>query len=223
MPTGTMNLVLHTDDGGHATVTLSGAHSMHFLLDTSNPFSVVAVSFKPGGGFPFFGVPADAVANSSVPLDALLGLEAFDLRDRLMEARTSLDRFQALQRFLLGRLGVHAGRSAAVRYALRRFHDEDRVPRVAHIAEQVGWTAKKLIATFRREVGLAPKAYCRLARFRNVLATLEQDDDVDWSDVALACGYFDQPHFNHDFKEFSGFSPSEYLRERVSTNHVRIR
>jgi AraC-like DNA-binding protein len=222
LPTGTMNLVLTIDGSRPGATTVSGAHSRYSLLDTSKPFSVIAASFKPGGGFPFFGVPADALQNSHVPLDALLGLEAVDVCDRLMDARTALARFRILEQFLLTRLKEHTGRNAGVRYALRAFHGSGRVPRVGSVAEQLGWTATKFIATFRKEVGLAPKAYCRIARFRNVLGTLDGRDDIDWVDVALSCGYFDQAHFIHDFKQFSGVTPTAYLRERVSTNHVRV-
>jgi AraC-like DNA-binding protein len=140
-----------------------------------------------------------------------------------MDARTTAARFLELERFLLARLAASEGRSGGIRYALNAFTGAGRVPKVATIAEQVGWTAGKLIAKFRGEVGLTPKAFCRVARFGKVLAALDGEADVDWCDVALACGYFDQPHFVHDFKEFSGVTPSEYLSERVSTNHVRVR
>lgn len=223
LPTGTMNLVVSIEGHGRADVTISGAHSRYALLDTSKPFSVIAASFKAGGGFPFCGLPADELQNLNVPLDAVLGREACGFRDRLMEAPTTLARFRMLERFLLGRLTEHRGQSAAVRYALDAFHGAGRMPRVASVASELGWTATKFIATFRSEVGLAPKAYCRVARFRNVIATVEGREDVDWSDIALSCGYFDQPHFAHDFKEFSGVTPSEYLRARVSANHVRVR
>jgi AraC-like DNA-binding protein len=223
LPTGTMNLVVTIDGSRPGATIVSGAHSRYSLLDTSKPFSVIAASFKPGGGFPFFGLPADALRNSHVPLDALLGPEACDISERLMEARTTLAKFRLLEQFLLLRLKEHKGRSAGVRYALQAFHGAAGAPRVASVAEEIGWSATKFIATFREEVGLAPKTYCRIARFRNVIGTLDGRDDIDWIDVALSCGYFDQAHFIHDFKGFSGVTPTEYLRERVSTNHVRVR
>jgi AraC-like DNA-binding protein len=223
LPTGTMNLVITIDGTNAGGTTVSGAHSAHSLLDTSKPLSVLAASFKPGGGFPFFGVPADALQNAHVPLDALLGVARWGIRDGLMETGTTLAKFRILERFLLARLKEHTGRSAGVRYALHAFHSASRVPHIASVAEEIGWTAKKFITMFRREVGLAPKVYCRVARFRKVVGALEGCDDVDWADVALSCGYFDQAHFIHDFKGFSGITPTEYLRERVSTNHVRVR
>jgi AraC-like DNA-binding protein len=46
--------------------------------------------------------------------------------------------------------------------------------------------------------------------------------DVDWANVALSSGYFDQAHFIHDFRAFSGINPSTYLRQRTSRNHVSV-
>ena len=223
LPTGTMTLAVTVDLNDHASATVSGACSSSFLLDTAKPFSIIAASFKPGGGFPFFGRPADELGNLSVPLEALVGREACDLCDRVLNARTARGRFQVLERFLLARLAEHTGRSAAVCYALRAFHASSETPRIADIVDDIGWSATRFIATFRHEVGLAPKIYARVARFRRVVASVDRTDDVDWADVALSCGYFDQPHFAHDFKEFAGVTPSEYLRERTSANHVRVR
>ena len=47
---------------------------------------------------------------------------------------------------------------------------------------------------------------------------------MDWVDIALSRGYFDQSHFNHDFREFSGLSPTEYLNLRTEhRSHVQVR
>ncbi len=209
LPTGTMNLMVSIDAGGHASAIVSGARSSCFLLDTSKPFSVIAASFKAGGGFAFFGRPAGELQNLSVPLDALVGPEAGHLCERLLDARTTLARFRALEQFLFEHLKGHPGRSAGVCYALRAFHKSSRTPRIASVVDEIGWSATRFIATFRHEVGLAPKVYCRVARFRNVVARLHDIDEIDWSDVSLACGYFDQSHFVHDFKEFAGVTPSD--------------
>lgn len=222
LPTGTMTLAVRVDDSG-VTVTVAGAHSCSLLLDTSKPFSVIAAAFEPGGGFPFFNLPADELRNTSVPLDLLPGRDSRLLQERLLEADSTPARFRILEAFLLARLSGGAARSPGVRYALNAFGRSCPPPRVACVADRIGWTARRLIARFREEVGLTPKIYSRVARFRQVVASLDGSDNADWADVALSCGYFDQAHFIHDFKEFSGVTPSAYLRERVSANHVRVR
>jgi AraC-like DNA-binding protein len=55
-----------------------------------------------------------------------------------------------------------------------------------------------------------------------VLRRVEGFTDVDWADIALSCGYFDQAHFNHDFRALAGLCPSAYLRDRMSRTHVIV-
>ena len=61
---------------------------------------------------------------------------------------------------------------------------------------------------------MTPKAYLRVSRFQQVLARVHAAPSVDWMEIVERHGYYDQPHFIREFKEFSGFSPSEYFRLR---------
>jgi AraC-like DNA-binding protein len=54
---------------------------------------------------------------------------------------------------------------------------------------------------------------------------VNQAATLNWSQVALACGYCDQSHLIHDFQEFSGLSPTDYHglpSNRLMRNHVRL-
>ena len=71
--------------------------------------------------------------------------------------------------------------------------------------------------------GLTPKLFCRVQRFQKVLRRIRTGREVDWTGVALDSGYFDQAHFIHDFKAFSGLSPTAYAAHRTEhLNHVPI-
>ncbi len=61
---------------------------------------------------------------------------------------------------------------------------------------------------FRDETGFTPKVFCRIRRFHRALDRMEGRKSVEWANVALDCGYFDQAHFIHDFRAFSGINPS---------------
>src|SRR6185503_9869300 len=100
LPTGSMTLVICLDEDNRLGSAISGAHSEFFLLDTSKPFTMIGVAFKPGGGFPFVGLPAGELHNLGVPLDAVWGRDASALRGRLLDATTSAARFSIVERAL---------------------------------------------------------------------------------------------------------------------------
>ena len=67
------------------------------------------------------------------------------------------------------------------------------------------------------------KLFCRIQRFQEVLHLIGTGRQVEWADVALTCGYFDQAHFIHDFRTFSGLNPTAYLAQRSEhLNHVPL-
>ena len=108
-------------------------------------------------------------------------------------------------------------------FALREFGRGPRTRGISEVTDQLGLSPKRFIQVFREEVGLTPKVFCRIRRFHRALDRMEGRQSVEWANVALDCGYFDQAHFIHDFRAFSGINPSSYLAHRTPhRNHVPL-
>jgi AraC-like DNA-binding protein len=222
LPQPLMNLIITVDRGRAVWSGLSGPRTESMMLDTSHPFSVIGVSFKAGGGFPFVPMPAGELHNLTAPLDAVWGSRADAVCERLLETPAPRDRCKILEQALLTGARGRFDRHPAVRYAVAELGHWSRPRPVARVAEHLGLSQRRFIEVFRNEVGLTPKAFSRVCRFQHVLGQIEYATEVDWTEVALDCGYFDQAHFIHDFREFAGVSPTVYLRYRASRNHVAV-
>ena len=240
LPTGTLELVIHL--GRHLTriydredsqkfqtfdsPLIAGPHSQPFVIDTPDRQGpIIGVHFKPGGAFPFFNLPAAELQNTHVSLQTLWGTVAADLRDRLIEAQTARLKYRILEQYLLARAGHSLKRHPAVSFALREFQRPSDLPAVSDVTEQVGLSTRHFIQIFKNEVGLTPKLFCRIQRFQRVIHRIERLAQVDWTEVALEFGYFDQAHFIHDFKDFCGLNPTTYFahRNRAHLNHIPLR
>jgi AraC-like DNA-binding protein len=217
MPSGTMNLIIDVGGSGSGAMGLSGPTSRSIVVSTAQQRDLVGIRFKPGGGFAFARLPAGELQDVSAPLELLWGAAANDLRDRLLEARTPVQRFAIIEACLLARL--RDARNPVVPFAVSQL--QTGAASVADVAARTGYSARRFIAIFRDEVGLAPKQFQRIARFGRALGAVD-GTSVDWMDVALKCGYFDQAHLIHEFRELSGVTPTAYVRGRVSANHVRL-
>jgi len=237
LPTGTMELVINLRDDAMRIYesqntkriqsfrdsVVCGAQSGFFVIDTANQASVMGVHFKPGGAFPFFKMPADELCDAHVSLKTLWGAAAGGLRDQLLGAETLERKFHLLEQALLAQARRPLARHPAVDFALKEFQAAP-ARAVGAVTGQIGLSARRFIEVFREEVGLTPKQFCRIRRFQDVLRRVHHRPEVDWADVALDCGYFDQAHFIHDFRGFSGLNPTTYLTQRDEhLNHVPIR
>jgi len=202
---------------------LSGVQSRFQIIDTSEQEHVAGVAFKPGGTVPFVRGPAHEATDADIPLEALWGRRrTTSLRERLLDGSSVDAKLDALEAELLAMwtpLGLHP----AVTFALAAFDRMPTTTSVARVTDEVGLSAKRFIERFKIDVGMTPKRYCRIRRFQRALARVNGGRLVDWTRVALDCGYFDQAHFIHDFRSFAGLTPTEYQSARTSfQNHVKF-
>ncbi len=168
------------------------------------------------------GLPVDELRNRHVSLEILWGRVGADLRERLLDTSSVEGRLDVLEDMLLEHVKDPMSLDPAVTYALEAFSTMPLRP-VTAVTEQLGLSPRRFIDLFTTAVGLTPKRFCRIRRFQYVVQCLQAHRHVDLADVALACGYYDQSHFNHDFRTFAGVTPTTYLAVHgPSPNHVPL-
>jgi AraC-like DNA-binding protein len=60
-------------------------------------------------------------------------------------------------------------------------------------------------------------------RFQKAIQEIENNKSIQWINIATESGFYDQAHFINDFKDFSGFTPSEYIKRKAETlNYIPV-
>jgi AraC-like DNA-binding protein len=199
---------------GHAVV--GGARSTSYLRDVSAPSRSVGAQLQPGAGPALLGVPADELAGRHTPLGDLWGRAAADLRERLLAVADPERRLDLFEAALVSRLASGPGLHPAVAHALARFA---AAPEVGAVVRESGYSHRHFVALFRRAVGLAPKAYCRVLRLGDAIALAAARPAARGADLALAAGYSDQAHMNREFRALAGLSPGAYREAAPALPH----
>lgn len=200
---------------------LAGVRAGYAVIDTAEQECVVGAVFAPGGMRSLFRVPASDTRDSDVPLDVLWSRQAVArIRERLLAAASPAARLDTLEDTLM--TAWRQGQSDPLVYhAVRAFDRAPHLARVESVAGEAGLSRRRFIERFEAAVGLTPKRYCRLQRFQRALSAARRGAPVNWAALAVDCGYYDQSHFTHEFREFSGLTPTGYHQVRtVFQNHV---
>ncbi|PAX08517.1 helix-turn-helix domain-containing protein [Sphingomonas lenta] len=155
-----------------------------------------------------FDVPADALANRIAPLCDRMGRPAHTITTELVAHRSDeqgVALFDALLFELLATRPPNTPDAIAVDAALR-----DRPRTVAAFAEAAGTDRRALDRVCKRVFGFGPKRLLKRQRFLDTLGRVRYEEHPRFDDLRDP-EYYDQSHFNHEFHEFMGLSPREYL------------
>jgi len=86
---------------------------------------------------------------------------------------------------------------------------------VDKIAKHIGYNKSYFIRFFKKEVGLTPQQYIlnvKINHAKNLLTYTKKDS---LSTISLEAGFFDQSHFNRNFKSLFGTTPKRYKKVNI--------
>jgi AraC-like DNA-binding protein len=158
-------------------------------------------------------VAAAAVLGASTELSGTLislkevwGRDAGRAEDRLRTAASWDERFTIAAEILGRRLGAHPPVDPEVAHTWWRTLTSRGRVRVDALADEVGWSRKRLWSRFRSQFGITPKRAAQLVRFDYAAHLLAAGHAS--ASVATESGYVDQSHLHREVKAFAGLTPT---------------
>ena len=194
---------------------LAGLHDGIATTLSGGDAECLQINLTPLGAHLLLRQPMSPLANRTLDLDDLLGREVGDLVAQLHEARDWPARFELIDSFLLARLS-DCRADGEVAHSLQRLEASHGRVSIGDLAEDLGWSRKRLISRFQAELGLPPKMIARILRFNRMLALIDDRRGRGLAELADIAGYYDQAHFYRDFRDFARTTPGEYLSGRPS-------
>jgi AraC-like DNA-binding protein len=151
----------------------------------------------------------------------VLGKQIDEYSDKIAEAVSNSERLILLEQFV----NVQFLRVNAVPdrtdYAANLIVNQRGIVNINDLMDELFVCRRQFERKFLQKVGVSPKYYARIRRVGylcNELAQKRWKID-DWQDLIYRFGYYDQSHF---IKEFTGKSPSLYVKNNVElTNYLK--
>ncbi len=189
---------------------LAGMQTRCLAIESTSSH-MIGARFKPGGAHAFFVEPITEFTDRVIPLDALLGSAATQLRSGLQATCETSGRFQIFEEFLLKRFKPDGGAYQLVAKAVAELAGSNGTLALKELSAALDVSHKHLTHQFTRLVGVGPKQFARMLRLNSVIGALDISQSVDWNEVAHAADFYDQSHFINEFRAFTGLTPGEYL------------
>ena len=159
-------------------------------------------------------MPAAELCDRPVTVEQALGRPTIaELRDRLATADGPHEMLTLLEDELRRRLGETTG-LGLVRQTSSVIAATSGAVAIGDLRVAAGVSSTHLAQRFKELIGVTPKRLARTYRFAATVFSINPAGPIDWGDLAGRAGYFDQAHFGHEFRAFTGLTPTRYVEVR---------
>jgi AraC-like DNA-binding protein len=174
----------------------------------------VGVHFKPWGLAPFLPMAAVELCDRPATIEQVWGRPAIaELRVQLAAVAEPDQMLTLLEQELLRQLREVHGLDL-VRHVSTAIAETGGTVPIGDLIAAGGVSSTYLARSFKKIIGVTPKRLARAHRFSTMVLSIDPAEPIDWADLAARAGYFDQAHFGHEFREFTGFTPTRYVEVR---------
>ena len=209
LPDGCVDIVVSFDRAKSA-VYASIVGTMTSFLEVSYPQTaqVFGIRFKPGGITAFTRIPINEFTDRNVELAMVDTLFDKSFYEALPEKKSAKEIVTHTNHYLINRLPhLYRSEQQIVRAVDLMYLAKGRLS-PAKVASEVCLCQRHFERKFKSAIGISPKAFANVLRFKQALRCLRKQPHQDLLSVAVECGYYDHTHLIKEFRAFAGNTPT---------------
>ena len=192
------------------TSTISGLRKSVRLIRYLKDTATIIVLFEETGARAFFNEPLYKLFEESISLDTFIKQhKSAAIAEQLAEAQNNVQRIAIVEQFLLSNLCNYTA-DELISTAVGKIHSTKGAIKIKELANTLYISNDAFEKRFRKIVGTSPKQFSSIIRMESIAKQNLQTNN--FADIAFNAGYYDQPHFNKDFKLFTGQTPKDFIK-----------
>lgn len=198
----------------NSTITqplIVGQSDIHAFWNWEGHVNLVVVALHGSGLYHFCREGIGHLRNTVLDFDQANQPPAFsELQERLWSVWDAPKAVALIEKYLLLHFTpmIQYPLACDVRPVAEWINQREGRVSIGKVAEKFRVTTRRIEQQFACQIGLSPKNYARIVRFRRLMWYCHVHPKVDWMDLVVRFDYTDQSHLIKDFQRYMGVPPN---------------
>lgn len=188
---------------------LIGQHTLVNNRTVYKKFLSLQIVFQPGALYRLFGFSLNELTDQSIDASDLFGRAIEEINDQLYHAQDHLEMVRIAERFIEKLASSVKKETLPIDLVALQMLDAsqplDRYVSNAFVSR------RQFDRQFIARMGISPKEYLRVVRFDQAFRMKNRYPEMNWFNIAIACGYYDYQHLSKDYHAFTGYTPAAFF------------
>ncbi len=231
VPDGCMEMIFHYGDlyrqylqNGDIVIQpkcfVIGQLTRPLEIEPTGETGIFSVRFHPNGFLPFASIPIKEMENTAVSLEELFGNDGQEIEQKILTAKSTIERIKLIETFLLNRLTDNDTIDRIVKSTVETILTANGQLSIDELSKQTNINRRQLERKFSKTIGLSPKQLSKTIRLQATLKMLLNKNFTSLTALAYKNEYYDQAHFIKDFKELTGYTPREFYGNSLKMSSI---
>ncbi len=207
---------------------LVGIRNMDKVLRSSmfkTPFKGMRIRFTIHGFYKLFLIPTNELYNNVYFAEDVIGSEIRSLHDKMEIAKNHEERKFYLDEYFIYRINKYSRKSITIDNIVNSINTikvNNGNIKLPALLKQSCKSERSFERDIKLVVGITPKELCQTFRVQNVIRALNLSTNVDWQQLVIDNGYYDQAHLINEFKKVTSISPNCFVKNKNKEFTVAI-
>ncbi len=229
-PDGSVEIVFHVgidfyrNNEKESSSKILGQITRPLIMKARGEGRSFGIWFLPHAFHSFTKIPVNSLNDRAISLDTFFSKTFIDSVNNCIFENRIEDLLTEVNAYFIRQLNpsVHPVRDRIAAYAVNYIVRKKAETDLDKLVGECNISNRYLQKIFLEQIGYGPKYFIKMVRFQHALHLLSGERTGSLTSFAYRSGYFDQAHFIRDFKQFTGFTPSQFALSKYPINRYFI-